>query len=133
MGNGKGKPPPGLRILRMVWCQSSVCPGGGLIQEVSYQWSHSISRDSSREGVSNDAVPLVRGMNIRAQRRRSTHPGIGTDVGIWCRCTAEGAKDIDDGETKSFRIRGKNGVETQRQGDCSRADVLVRVIVVHQH
>jgi hypothetical protein len=40
--------------------------GGGLIQEVNYQWSYSISWDSSRKGVSNDAVPLVRGVNIWA-------------------------------------------------------------------
>jgi hypothetical protein len=55
-------------------------------QWLYYRWNYSIRRDSSRKGVSDDAVPQVRGMNVV---KATAYPGIGTDVG--CRYAAESA------------------------------------------
>src|SRR5579863_2649899 len=68
----------------------------------------SVGRDRSRKGAGDHTVPLVVGMNIEVA---AANPGIGTDVGVRCWRTAEGAKDINDGETKGSRIRGEHGVK----------------------
>src|SRR5260221_3373994 len=94
-----------------------------------------MGQDSSRKGVRDEGVPVIRGMNIGGLgRSRTSHgkPSKGTDVRVGYACTAEGAKDIHD-SAKATHISSKVLVEGLGIRHGIWTDILKRVIVVHHH
>src|SRR6266567_1545538 len=79
------------------------------------------------EGISNDLVAAVGGMDIR---RTMAHPGIGADMCIGNVDPTEGVKDVDNG-TITLYIAGKMLIQCEREGELSGTNILIGIVVVH--
>jgi hypothetical protein len=62
----------------------------------------------------------------------ATHPGIGANVGIRCGRSTEGRKDIHN-EPEATHITGQVCIDGLHIGNLLGTEILVGVIVIHQH
>ena len=79
------------------------------------------------KGIGDHTVTHTGGMNILED---AAHPGIATDMLVRSSWATKRTEDIDD-NAKAIYIVGKVLVDGLSVGYILRADVLVRVIVIH--
>ena len=79
------------------------------------------------KGIGDHPVAFAGGMNIM---EAAAHPGIATDMLVRGSWATKRTEDIDD-NAKAIYIVGKVLVDGLSVGYILRADVLVRVIVIH--